>query len=156
MINLVQMSEKEYQQYRENEIKKYAQMQIDTCRWDSSDSYHKAESALRPFIPKRPFTEGLVFLTILALETGKSVGTICYGHPPNQSTHETYIYNIQICDEDQRKGYGEMALVELENMLRNDGVKTIVLDVSIHNDPAFLLYRKIGYRTTHYRMKKTL
>ena len=156
MIDLKQMSEKDYEKFREDEIKKYAQMKIDTNEWEPSNSYSRAESDLNYFLPTQPSTEGLVFLSIIDIDTGNCVGTICYGRLPNQSIQDTYIYDIRIYDEYQRKGYGQMALSELEDRLRHTGIKNMILDVSVYNKAAELLYGKSGFITTHYRMKKKL
>jgi ribosomal protein S18 acetylase RimI-like enzyme len=156
MIDLHKMSETEYREYRKKEIMRYAQMNVESGKWKPSDSYRRAESALKCFLPSKLPEGGLFFLTIVDTVTGNSVGTMCYGNPPNQPADEYYVYDIRIFDEHKRKKYGQTAFDKLEEKLRNIGIKKIILDVSVDNEAAIPFYQKMGYTITNYRMKKAL
>ena len=156
MIDLHKMSETEYRQYRKTEIIRYAQMNVDSGKWEPSNSYRRAELELDFFLPLHLPEEGMFFLSIVDTVTGNTVGTLCYGNLPNQPTDEYYIYDIRISDEHKRKRYGQMAFNKLEEKLRNIGIKKIILDVSVNNEAAIQFYQNLGYAITNYRMKKTL
>jgi ribosomal protein S18 acetylase RimI-like enzyme len=59
-----------------------------------------------------------------------------------------YIQNISV-DPDQRgKGIGTALLKDAEEKARDDGIKTLSLDVSRKNDGARTLYRRMGFEET--------
>ena len=156
MIDLHKMSQTEYGQYRKKEIVKYAQMNVDSGKWEQLNSFRRAELDLKYFLPLHLPEEGIYFLKIVEQVTGNNVGTVCYGNPSNQPTDECYVYEIRILDEHKRKGYGQIAFKKLEEKLKRIGIKKIILDVSVNNEAAILLYQKWGYTITNYRMKKAL
>jgi ribosomal protein S18 acetylase RimI-like enzyme len=150
------MTDKEFREYREQEIARYAAQMIRTRGWDSSDALHRAEAELQAFLPSQPSTEVLRFLVIRARDTRNTVGILCYGKPPDGSMNDCYIYDIRIFDEFQRRGYAHRALAELEDQARDKGMAALVLHVSVNNKPGLRLYRKLGYEVTDYRMQKQL
>jgi ribosomal protein S18 acetylase RimI-like enzyme len=156
MIDLVPMTDGEFQEYREGEIARYADEKVKTGGWDSSDALHRAELELQSFLPNRPSTEGIHFLMIRERDTGDKVGILCYGRPPDGSMSDYYIYDIRIFDRFRRKGYAHRALAKLEHEARNKGMSSLVLHVSVHNRPALRLYEKLGYEVANYRMQKLL
>jgi ribosomal protein S18 acetylase RimI-like enzyme len=156
MIDLVPMTDKEFQEYREEEIARYAAEKVKTGGWDSSDALHRAEAELQSFLPNRPSTEGLRFFMIRARDTRNTVGMLCYGKPPDGSMNDCYIYDIRILDRFRRKGYAHRALAKTEDEARDKGMASLILHVSVHNKPGLRLYEKLGYEVTDYRMQKLL
>ncbi len=51
----------------------------------------------------------------------------------------------------RRQGIGEALLKEAIHRLKKRGIKQVLLDVSIHNDPALNMYEKMGFKLIHVR-----
>jgi ribosomal protein S18 acetylase RimI-like enzyme len=83
---------------------------------------------------------GFLFLTIIQRMTGP----------------EAFILDLVIFQNFRRKGYGEEALLQLEQYVSELGLKTISLSVFHHNEAAQALYRKIDYSPVFTRMTKKL
>jgi len=59
--------------------------------------------------------------------------------------HDAFIDELYIDAAYRRRGYGKQAVMFLEERAREMGVNAIHLEVDRGNDPAFELYRQIGY-----------
>lgn len=59
--------------------------------------------------------------------------------------HDAFIDELYIDAAFRRRGYGKQAVTFLENRARELDVNAIHLEVDRGNDPAFELYRRIGY-----------
>lgn len=59
--------------------------------------------------------------------------------------HDAFIDELYIDAAYRRRGYGKQAVMFLEERAREMGVNAIHLEVDHGNDPAFELYRQIGY-----------
>lgn len=53
----------------------------------------------------------------------------------------------------RRQGIGEALLKKAIHILKTRGIKHVLLDVSIHNEPALHLYKKTGFKVIHTRPK---
>jgi len=60
--------------------------------------------------------------------------------------HDAFIDELYIDAAFRRRGYGKQAVAFLEKRARELGVNAIHLEVDRGNDPAFELYRRIGYQ----------
>ncbi len=67
-----------------------------------------------------------------------------------------FIYDFVIFEEYRRRGYGEQALLTIEDKVRELGFDTISLHVFGHNRAAQTLYDKVGYAVTDLWMSKKI
>lgn len=58
---------------------------------------------------------------------------------------EADIMNVAVAPEARRKGLGEALLLRLQAVLAEQGVHSLTLEVRASNEPAILLYQKLGY-----------
>jgi diamine N-acetyltransferase len=59
--------------------------------------------------------------------------------------HDAFIDELYIDSAFRRRGYGRQAVAFLEEKAREMGVHAVHLEVDRGNDPAFELYRRVGY-----------
>jgi ribosomal protein S18 acetylase RimI-like enzyme len=59
--------------------------------------------------------------------------------------HDAFIDELYIDAGYRRRGYGRQAVEFLEKRAREMGVRAVHLEVDRGNDPAFELYRRVGY-----------
>jgi ribosomal protein S18 acetylase RimI-like enzyme len=59
--------------------------------------------------------------------------------------HDAFIDELYIDQVHRRRGFGRQAVAFLEEKAREIGVKAVHLEVDRGNDPAFELYRRVGY-----------
>lgn len=83
---------------------------------------------------------GTVFL--VAEENGKIVGYL--GMKP--VLDEGYISNVAVTNSARGKGIGSALLQKLDEYAKENGIRTISLEVRPSNAPAIALYEKFGYK----------
>ena len=59
--------------------------------------------------------------------------------------HDAFIDELYIDAAHRRRGFGREAVAHLEEKAREMGVNAVHLEVDRGNDPAFELYRRVGY-----------
>ncbi len=60
--------------------------------------------------------------------------------------HDAFIDELYIDAAHRRRGFGRQAVAYLEEKAREMGVNAVHLEVDRGNDPAFELYRRVGYQ----------
>lgn len=70
--------------------------------------------------------------------------------------HKGFIYDINIWQAHQGKGYGKLAMKQVEVIAKEIGMKMIGLHVFGHNKEARSLYEQLGYVETNIKMEKSL
>ena len=69
---------------------------------------------------------------------------------------EAFLYEILVFPQFREKGYGSAAIEQLAQLLRQRGLKKLDLHVFGHNQRAFALYERLGFRVTNINMTKDL
>jgi len=64
---------------------------------------------------------------------------------------EMEILTIGVLPEYRRQGEAKKLLHQMCDEAKTDGIRTIFLDVSVQNTPAYHLYTKLGFIETHRR-----
>lgn len=67
-----------------------------------------------------------------------------------------YIDDLFIIKECRKEGLATRLIENFFNIIRKRGIKSIRLGVNIKNKNAFKLYKKLGFKLTHYEMDKKL
>ncbi len=76
-------------------------------------------------------TEGRVIAFLMAYQKKTPVG---------------HIVTIDVHPDSRLQGIGRKLMALAEERLQRQGVQRIVLEVSVHNDPALCCYQKLGFR----------
>lgn len=122
-------------------------MEINIRFYSDADAPHIAELEKECFADpwsQNAITEaakyGTVFL--LAEQDGKILGYL--GMKP--ILDEGYISNVAVTSSARDKGIGSALLEKLTSYAKENGIKTISLEVRPSNAPAIALYEKFGYK----------
>lgn len=151
LINLVKMSPSEFQSYLVYAIKNYATEHVKAGNWKEKDAIAKATDVYEKLLPDGERTPNQEFFTIW--DGNQEVGMIWFG---KKADKKGYIYDINIWEDYQGRGYGKQAMNEIENVAKVLGIKNIELHVFGHNKAARNLYEKLGYVEVSIVMSKTL
>ncbi|MDC3414160.1 GNAT family N-acetyltransferase [Aquibacillus sp. 3ASR75-11] len=150
-VRLEKMNSVEFQQYLSYAIKNFADEQIKSGIWEQQGSISRAKNEYIKLLPEGEKTENNNLFTIR--DGDQEVGMIWLAQRTNE---KGFIYDINIWEGNQGKGYGKQAMKELEIAAKKIGLKSIGLHVFGHNKVARDLYEKLGYIETNIRMEKTL
>ena len=155
MVALVQLTEPEFEKWRESAVREYAAELVRAGNDDEAHSIENAEGQLRSLLPYGPMTNGHYIYSVVDERDGKPVGIIWYGEaPPRNDT--IFIYDIHIDELFRGQGYGTAVLRLVEEKARGLGKERIGLQVFGHNERAQKLYRELGYRPINIIMAKEL
>jgi ribosomal protein S18 acetylase RimI-like enzyme len=94
--------------------------------------------------------------TIQETEQGRPVGVLWLRTDMDSSRASGHIFDLEIHEAFRRQGYGRQAMLELERLVREMGLRQLGLHVFAHNDGARALYEELGYRVASLNMLKDL
>ena len=151
MVKLEKMNSHEFQKYLDFAIQNYADEHIKAGNWDELDAINKATQEYETLLPDRENTVNHNLFVIR--DENQDVGMIWLAQ---QSSDKGFIYDINIREDNQGRGYGKQAMEEIERVAQQLGLKSIRLHVFGHNRSARNLYEKLGYIETDIIMQKDI
>jgi ribosomal protein S18 acetylase RimI-like enzyme len=151
LITLNEMNSAAFQNYINYAVKSYAEEHVKAGNWNEQESIDKATKEYEMLLPEGLKTANNKLFTIFFEK--QEVGMIWLAHKSNE---KGFIYDINIWEDYQGRGYGKQAMKEIEVIGRNLGLKYIRLHVFGHNKVARDLYQKLGYKDTDIIMEKAL
>jgi ribosomal protein S18 acetylase RimI-like enzyme len=154
MLQLVLMTETEFQAYRAADIAEYAQEHVKAGRWRPEESLHLAEQEFNDLLPDGLATPNQYLFSLKDEALGTQVGRLWFAVRDEGSKPTAFVFNIVIFEAFRRHGYGTQAMQTLEEKVRELGLSTISLHVFGHNHIARAMYEKLGYVTTNVMMSK--
>jgi ribosomal protein S18 acetylase RimI-like enzyme len=154
MINLVPMTEADYQVYLAKIIPEYAVDKVQAGNWTEAESLERSRKTFEYHLSQGIHTPGN-FVGRLVNENGESVGFLWY-ELTEKRPETAFIFDFEILTPFRRLGYGVQALLALEAHVRARGVKRIELHVFGNNTAARELYKKVGYSETDISMAREI
>ena len=145
------MNSSEFEQYLSHAIRGYADEHVKAGNWNEQEALSKATKEYERLLPDGEKTANNTLFTIR--DEDKEVGMIWLAQRAND---KGFIYDIKIREENQGRGYGKQAMIEIEKVARKLGLKSIKLHVFGHNRVARGLYEKLGYLETDIVMEKKI
>ncbi|WP_409292714.1 GNAT family N-acetyltransferase [Peribacillus sp. SCS-37] len=151
MIRLAAMNAEDFQKYLTYAIEQYANEHVKSGNWKEEEAYGKAAQEYDVLLPDGEKTANHHLFTVRDGE--QDAGMIWLAE---KSENRGFIFDINIWEEYQGRGYGKKAMEEIEIKAKELGLKSIALHVFGHNGKARELYEKLGYIITNINMKKEL
>jgi ribosomal protein S18 acetylase RimI-like enzyme len=156
MVRLVPMTEEEFGDYLEQEIREYAAENVRAGYWTEEEALERSRKAHEELLPNGIKTKDHLLYRIQIPESGEKVGAMWLNVSLDTPHPSGFIFDI-ILDEAQRgKGYGKQAMLALEEVAKGMGLESLALHVFTHNTTAMKLYEKLGYTVTSQNMVKRL
>jgi ribosomal protein S18 acetylase RimI-like enzyme len=151
VITLELMDSAELQHYLNTAIENYANGHVLAGNWNEAESIDKATDEFTSLLPEGVKTKNNYLYTIR--EDDQEVGMLWLAKKTNDNG---FIYDINILDNYQGRGFGKEAMKQIELIGKSLGLKKIGLHVFGHNKVARGLYEKLGYQTTNLIMEKEI
>jgi GNAT superfamily N-acetyltransferase len=153
MVSLRPMSPDEWEAWRIESIRTYADEKVRAGTWPAESARARAVEEFATILPDGRQTPGHEF-RLVETEAGEPVGAVWIAPQREVGSGAAFIYDIVI-DADQRgRGYGRAAMGALEPLARSLGYDRIQLHVFGHNTVARSLYASVGYVETDVQMEK--
>ncbi|MCK6258181.1 GNAT family N-acetyltransferase [Fictibacillus sp. KIGAM418] len=151
MVRLEEMKSDEFQRYLSYAIKNYADEHVKAGNWNELEAFSKATQEFEKLLPDGEKTTNNNLYIIRDEE--QEVGMVWLAQRSNE---KGFIYDINVWEGNQGRGYGKKAMKEVEIVAKKLGLKSIGLHVFGHNQTARGLYEKLGYIETDIVMKKKI
>jgi ribosomal protein S18 acetylase RimI-like enzyme len=145
------MTEAEFAEWSAAHQSGYIDDIVESSGMSPSDARVRAEQQWREYLPDGQHTRSTWFLKVLDGE--RPVGSLWLGQHPNRPD-VAYVYDIEIDDADQGRGFGRAAMLVAEELVREAGYTGIALNVFGFNERARRLYDSLGYGVVSTAMIK--
>lgn len=145
------MSSEEFNNYIDKAMYNYTNEKINAGNWSEEEAFAKSKEEFNKLLPNKEKTKNHYFFSIH--DRNELIGMVWLN---KQGNKHGFIYDINIFDTYQGKGYGKQAMNEIELFARRIGIKKLELHVFAHNKVAISLYESLGYNTTNIMMTKAL
>lgn len=155
MVRLVPMTAKEFAEYLERDIERYAEENVKAGYWAPAEALEESRKEHQQLLPSGLATKDHHFLKI------QDEGGIMIGEAWLKANHDTllpsaFLYDLFIEEAHRGQGYGKQAMLALEEKAKELGLRTLALHVFAHNAKARALYEGLGYEVKSLNMEKLL
>jgi len=156
MVQFIKMTEAVYAAYLPEAIQEYAEDKIKAGTWAEVEALDRSAAEYGQLLPDGVHTKQHYLFSILNDPEQTPIGMIWF--QLSESTHgrTAFIFDFNIEEGHQGKGYGRQAMEMLEQVARRMNIKKIKLHVFAHNTRAIHLYETTGFLTTDLHMTKTI
>ena len=156
MVSLTRLSAERFSAYRARLARDYARDKVAAGVWSPEEAQRRAEADLDGLLPDGANTRDHLFYAVRDASTSEEVGALWLAIRNPGSSRLLWIYDLEIFEPFQRKGYATRTLEAAEKEARELGINRVELHVFGHNAPARALYEKTGYAPTSIVMAKRL
>jgi GNAT superfamily N-acetyltransferase len=156
MVQLVPMTEAEFEAFMKISMRDQAQGQVQAGTWRPEEADKNIEMLRSQFLPAGLATPNHFFFTVEETDTSAKVGGLWYVAEEGEGERQFFVVDIQVHDAYRRRGYGSQAFKAMEAKAREMGITIISLHVFKHNHPARAMYEKLGYVGTDTMIAKEL
>jgi len=154
-VDLVPMDKKQFSQYYEGSVLRYAQENIRAGYRTEAEAERRSREDHKRILPKGLRTPGTFLMVVLSRSTGEGIGAV-WLKVEGGARPSGFIYDIFLEEPYRGKGYGKATLRALEAFARENGLKALLLHVFAHNPVAIHLYQGAGFEVKSMNMEKVL
>jgi RimJ/RimL family protein N-acetyltransferase len=154
MVQLIPMTEEEYQQFIAWAVDDYAREQINAGSWQPDEAFAKAQQTFDQLLPEGLASPTQYFYMIRHNE--EDIGYLWFGIREPEGNRFVGLHELLIFETYRRQGYASKALEVMEKKVIEMKLTKVVLHVFGHNHGARALYQKLGYEERNITMVKEL
>lgn len=150
------MSPPEFDAWRQDLAREYAEAQVAAGNWDRAGAIDRALTENARLLPNGIATKRMRFVQAIT-EDGDPAGRawVSFDHPRG-APDTAFLYDIQIVEEHRGRGFGKILLADVEKLVADAGIGSLELNVFGENVTAIALYERSGYAVVTQQMRKTL
>lgn len=149
------MKQEAFEKYYSKSLEQYAAEHVKAGNWTEEEAIPKAQEQFKGLLPEGLATKNQNLFTVVN-ESHEPIGILWLNTTEKQEETHAFIYDIELDENQQGKGYGKATMKALEDYAAEHGIQQIGLHVFAHNKRAISLYEKMGFEMTDHVMKKRL
>ncbi|MFK8050820.1 MAG: GNAT family N-acetyltransferase [Halioglobus sp.] len=155
-VLLKAMNEESFSDYIQIAIPVYAKSNVDSGRWEESQSLALSKSVHASLLPDGNLTKDNYLFNIVDGGSDVKLGHIWVKIEDHSGNLSGFIYDLEIYPAFRRRGYAKLALGILEELVAGLGATSLRLHVFNQNSAAIDLYNSLGYQTVSHNMQKQI
>ncbi len=124
--------------------------------WSEAEAVDRSRQEHEKLLPDGVATKDHFIYTIQEAERGRAVGVLWLMVNLASPRPSGFIFDLEIDEPYRRKGYAREAMLELERLARQMGLRQLGLQVFAHNTGARTLYESLGYGVASLNLLKDL
>lgn len=148
------MTQPEYEAFLERVIPEYAEDNIKAGYWGEQEALEKSRKEFTDLLPQGLQTPNHHLYTLY--DASVPVGMIWMRANLDRPLKNGFIFELWVDEKFRGRGHGHEAMLQLENIAREMGLKSLGLHVFSYNRTARALYEKLGYEVSSLNMQKKL
>ena len=156
MVNLVPMTDAEFRRFLEHDIREYAQSQVRSGNWSEAESLPRSRREHNVLLRDGLKSKFHHLYSIRESESDQAVGALWFRANLDSSKASGFIFDLEIHEPFRRKGYARAAMLELEKVAREMGLRQLALHVFAYNEEARALYESLGYTVASLNLLKEI
>lgn len=150
------MSTSRVDDYLKSVFDRYQQEAAATGLWSTGEARRLAGAAFAELFYAEPDSDRHRFFVLRDAETGEGVGAAWVRLGENPSVDDATFLDLYIRPGSRRRGYGELAMAEIERWLAGQGVRRVTANVFGGNSASLGLIASRGWKTGTVWAAKTL
>ncbi len=155
-MNLVKMSQEDFDDFLSFSIKDYATDKIEAGTWSANEALKLSKDSFKQLLPDGRETKDEYLYSLIDDKSANKVGYLWVHLTMKAEKKAGFIYDFVILEAYRHLGYGTQALETLEKEALKLGIEEMGLHVFAHNKVARALYEKMGFLETDITMVKHL
>ena len=155
MVRLIPMTGKEFEEYLERDIERYAEENVKAGYWAPAEALEESGKAHQQLLPTGMATKDHHFLKIQD-GCGIAIGAAWLKANQDTALPSGFIYDLFLEEAHRGRGYGKQTMLALEEKAKEFGLRTLALHVFAHNAAARALYERLGYEVMSLNMIRVL
>ena len=156
MVRLTPMTEEEFRPFLEHDIQEYAESQVRAGNWSQAEALSRSRREHHTLLKDGLKSKFHHLYTIRESEHNEAVGVLWFKANLDSSKASGFIFDLEIHEPFRRKGYARQAMLELEKVAREMGLRQLALHVFAYNDEARTLYESLGYMVASLNLLKEI
>jgi ribosomal protein S18 acetylase RimI-like enzyme len=156
MVRLVPMTEVEFRRFLEHDIREYAESQVRSGNWSEAESLPRSRREHHTLLRDGLKSKFHHLYTIRESEHEEAVGVLWFKANLDSSRASGFIFDLEIHEPFRRKGYAHAAMLELEKVAHEMGLRQLALHVFAYNEQARALYESLGYTVASLNLSKEI
>ena len=156
MVRLIPMTDEEFRRFLEHDIREYAQSQVRSGNWSEAESLPRSRREHNALLKDGLKSKFHHLYTIRESEGDEAVGVLWFKANLDSSKASGFIFDLEIDEPYRRKGYARQAMLELEKVARDMGLRQLALHVFAYNEQARALYESLGYTVASLNLLKEI
>ena len=151
MVKLELIQQEDFERFLERGIREYAEDHVRNGNWPAEGALERSKKEFEHYLPDGIHSKDQYLYAIID-DSGNKIGVLWV----QVKEQKAFIYDFVIDQAFRGKGYGNQALMAMDEKLKSMNVESVGLHVFGDNVTAQELYKKMGYQITGIHMKKYL